>query len=65
MTSTLQVGSPDRNGGRGFSFGRLGWRAGLINQSQLAVPLSCGLTTPIGHDFARAVAEREARQCKT
>jgi len=39
-----------------------GW---LIDQSQLAVPLSCGLTTPIGNYFARAIAEREAHECKT
>ena len=37
----------------------------LINQSQLAVPLSCGLTTSIGNNFARAIAEREAHECKT
>jgi len=37
----------------------------LIDQSQLAVPLSCGLTTSIGNNFARAIAQREAHECKT
>jgi hypothetical protein len=37
----------------------------LVNQSQLAVPLSCGLTTPIGNNFARAIAERETQEAKT
>ena len=59
------IARPD--GGRGFS---LAASAGacdgrLVDQSQLAVALSCGLTTSIGNNFARAVAEREAHQCKT
>jgi len=63
-------GSPDRITWRrsGLLFGRLGRppeTGRLVNQSQLAVALSCGLTTSVRNDFARAIAEREAHECKT
>ena len=59
------IAQPD--GGRGFSLAASagGPRRPLVDQSQLAVALFCGLTTSIGNDFARAIAEREAHQCKT